>query len=283
MMISTRYLFLIILGSLVLLNLWLNLNYQPACAPSRKLLLLNFVTVAEKFDRRALLRNFYSKTTPYAFVDVKYVIGKPNNTTPELLFKLQMEQAAHGDLTILDSVENMDDGKTWDMISRSIADSKVTGQTYDFVVKGDDDSFIHLPNLVERVLTLPKKSTYFGRFYAGWFMTGMMYLLSWDLVHEISLHPNLPKVGHEDQKVAEWMDELHIGEHRISEETEMYDHPESGGGWAHPYTPKTITIHLAKSDALMTSAMQHFYDSMQKFEKPELSACQKKQRRQWMK
>lgn len=251
-------------------NAWdLERNCDRAYRP-RKLLLVNVMTVAGKRARRQLLRDFYSLTAPASEVDVRFVIGA-NVSAHGNAFELALEQSAHGDLTILEAPENMNDGKTLDMIIRSSADAQKAASrnqrgrstTYDFLVKTDDDTFVHLPNLVSRAASLPKKETYFGRYYDKWFMTGMIYLLSWDLVDQLAANaPDLDRVGNEDLMVAVWLNKLQLAENRISEETELYDYPSTTGGWAHPFTPGTIAVHLCKSDESMLDAMSHFYPSM---------------------
>lgn len=49
--------------------------------------------------------------------------------------------------------------------------------SYDYVMKTDDDVFLHLPNLLNRAMTLSRNGVYFGREVTGKnFMAGAGYM-----------------------------------------------------------------------------------------------------------
>lgn len=59
----------------------------------------------------------------------------------------------------------MNEGKTFhffDYVSHTFPDGM-----YDFVMKTDDDVWLHLPNLDKRLKGLPNEGTYFGRHVGG--------------------------------------------------------------------------------------------------------------------
>ncbi|KAI9202892.1 uncharacterized protein BJ171DRAFT_512542 [Polychytrium aggregatum] len=180
---------------------------------------------------------------------------------------VHFEAINHRDIIILDScTENMDMGKTYsyfEFVGRPHSPSVVgTLQlpAYDYVMKTDDDVFLHLPNLEARLAGIPRNLAYYGRQFSG-FMTGMGYALSYDLVRWISQECEYcaeNKVGQEDFMVAKWM--IHSGKriHWISEDSEHYDAPEFKQGWSHPYTSGTILIHRLKDDKWFMNAAARF-------------------------
>jgi hypothetical protein len=151
----------------------------------------------------------------------------------------------------------MDEGKTLDFF-KSVP---TAFNKHSFVMKADDDVYLHLPNIHKKLQTFPNsKGVYFGR-AAGQFMAGMGYILSWDLAQWIatdafpSEHPN----GQEDALLAWWLTFSRRVSHWESDTTEaLYDAPESLKEWAHPYTPNTLLIHQLKNTSWFLNAAAHF-------------------------
>jgi len=128
-------------------------------------------------------------------------------------------------------------------------------------MKTDDDVFLHIPNLVNKLTTLSKKGLYLGRQVSGFpFMAGMGYVLSWDLVEWIAAsdYPKVNQIGQEDAILAKWLDYSGLVTHKISDENAFYDYPDSGKGWAKPYIPETILIHRLKDAISFIKANMHF-------------------------
>jgi Galactosyltransferase len=82
--------------------------------------------------------------------------GKPSHKSAAEL--LALESKAFNDVIVLDCTENMNGGKTYSYFM-NIAKRK----KYDFIMKADDDVFIHTPNIAKLIAKLPRKGLYFGR------------------------------------------------------------------------------------------------------------------------
>ncbi|KAJ3166497.1 hypothetical protein HDU88_003366 [Geranomyces variabilis] len=238
-----------------------------AAAPTTKTVLVGLFTVPEKIQRRALIRATYLQLKP-PNVDFFFVFGTPS--TPEHRRLLEWEQRAHGDVMVVPCEENMDGGKTFyffNHVAKTYAAAAThnenTEPRYQFVMKADDDVWLHLPNLAARLDALPKDGTYFGREVHGAFMAGMGYALSWDMVAWISADP-FPaenKVGQEDATLAWWLAKGNQVSNWVSEDSEFYDDPSYMEGWAHEYTPGTILIHRLKNETVFLRASAHFLDT----------------------
>ncbi|RKO86162.1 hypothetical protein BDK51DRAFT_12503, partial [Blyttiomyces helicus] len=225
------------------------------------LLFVGILTMPLKFERRSLIRMTYLRLKPPT-VTVAFVICLPG--TPEAARLIALEQSFHRDILVLNCTENMDNGKTYSYFSTVGAPgfSFAGISRWDYVMKTDDDVFIMLPNIADKLADKPREGFFFGRKVSG-FMAGLGYVLSWDLVEWIARDP-FPKndrIGQEDYKTAGWLAKSHLVKHWVSEDNEIYDEPSSGKGWAHPYTPDTLIVHRMKaSDAFLTGAM-HFVGS----------------------
>ncbi|KAJ3147236.1 hypothetical protein HDU86_008072 [Geranomyces michiganensis] len=233
-------------------------------AANAKTVLVGLFTVPEKIQRRALIRATYLQLKP-PNVDFFFVFGTPS--TPENRRLLEWEKRVHGDVMVVPCEENMDGGKTFhffNYVATTFAGAAVDSDLqYQFVMKADDDVWLHLPNLAARLDALPTDGTYFGREVHGAFMAGMGYVLSWDLVAWISddSFPAENKVGQEDSVLAWWLAKGNQIKNWISEEKEFYDDPSYEQGWAHEYTPGTILIHRLKNDTVFMRASAHFLDA----------------------
>ncbi|KAH9276926.1 hypothetical protein BASA83_000438 [Batrachochytrium salamandrivorans] len=119
---------------------------------------------------------------------------------------LELEAAVHNDTIMVDCDENMDDGKTYAYFSY-VGRTYAPG-TYEFIMKADDDVWLHLPNLEKWVQTMPRTGTYFGRHVSKTsFMAGMGYGLSFDLVRWIATdpYPAAHRIGQEDSLLSNWL------------------------------------------------------------------------------
>lgn len=125
------------------------LTKHPNAKSTKKLALVGVLTTAAKFNRRSLIRTTYKNLLP-SNLDFYFVIGQPSDEESRNL--LELESRAHNDIIILPVTENMDEGKTFAYFTTIYQ----TGNEYAYVVKTDDDVFVHLPNLARRLLPLPK-------------------------------------------------------------------------------------------------------------------------------
>ena len=118
--------------------------------------------VPSKLPRRALIRSTYLQLKP-SNLDLFFVFGKPTNDS--VLFLLRQEQKLYKDIMILPTPENMDEGKTYSFFTHvhSLYHNGDDNGGYKFVMKTDDDVFLHLANIEKRVSSLPMNGVFFGR------------------------------------------------------------------------------------------------------------------------
>lgn len=132
-------------------------------------------------QRRNLIRNTYMKHIPDS-VTVKFIVGKSEALDQSAL---QEENDLYRDILYLPIPENMNQGKTFHYFHKIY--TSFFNDPFKFVMKVDEDVFVHLLNLKHKVQSLPEVSTYFGREVTGKnFLAGLGYILSWDLVEWIS-------------------------------------------------------------------------------------------------
>lgn len=123
------------------------------------------MTAWYNFEARAILREAYSRfSIPNTdVVTIRFVVGLPN-PDPGMMRILQWEQERFHDIQILDQFENMNEGKTFEYFSdlaRMYPSDDSSKRPWDYAMKADDDTFINLPNLVERLRFLtPRHDSY---------------------------------------------------------------------------------------------------------------------------
>lgn len=240
-------------------------------------ILIGVFTTARSTERRNLLRLAYGiQSSECAHVTVKFVVGKLKGSEEKLLVGLEILR--HNDILILDCDESINGGKTFAFFS-TLADSEIK---YDYVMKADDDSYLRFDNLGRSLQRLPRTDLYYGYILPcenndphAWYMAGMGYLLSWDLVQWIreSLIPRENSVGTEDQLVADWFNEGKKAKNRVNKKPLFYDHPEFGGQCSHELIPETILIHQLKSQERWVNVLSYFegYRMMSLFPKTQES------------
>lgn len=221
-------------------------NKLKAIVDSERILIAVFTTSKpDKFIRRNLIRNTYLKYKPLHF-DFKFVIGKTQVEEDESL--IAFESSLYHDILHLNVIENMDDGKTIDFFTTIAA-----GKRYRLVMKTDDDVFLHLPNLATEFKRLPSSEVYWGRQVIN-FNAGAGYAVSWDYIQRIASSKSC-------QEGKKWQEDSHVAACINGVLTaplnpeDIYDAPQSGRGWAHPYTSSTLFIHqLKRTDWFLDTA-----------------------------
>ena len=186
-----------------------------------KFLFVGVLTMISKYNRRALIRGCYMRDIPEG-IDVKFIFGKPKNEFEQNL--LDMEGSLYNDIVVLDNEENLDDGKTYHFM-------KWAGglQGYEFLLKTDDDVFLHLNNLNNKLKSIKSElnvveGVYYGRHVPNTiFMAGMGYVLSFDLVYYIAndAYAKQNIKGQEDGLVASWLKHGNKIKHFKTEDVEV--------------------------------------------------------------
>jgi len=77
---------------------------------------------------------------------------------------LQWENDTFGDIHMIDMEENMNDGKSYEYFASMAAiygNGSRDERRWDYVMKVDDDTFLHLGNLVERLRGMRRERVWF--------------------------------------------------------------------------------------------------------------------------
>ncbi|XP_071736038.1 beta-1,3-galactosyltransferase pvg3-like [Rutidosis leptorrhynchoides] len=214
-------------------------------------LLIGILTRADNYDRRHFLRLIYGiQSSPLAQIDIKFVFC--NLTKPEQRVLISLEILRFNDIIILNCPENMNSGKTYTYFSSL---PSILSQPYDYVMKADDDVFLQLSPLASSLHPLPRSDMYYGFVVPCQsmnpfkeYMSGMGYILSWDLVEWIakSVIPKNDTFGPEDKLVGRWLNSSHKARNRFSNKPAMYDYPRTNGRCSHELIPDTIAVHRLK-------------------------------------
>lgn len=229
-------------------------------------IVVGIMSQAEDHHRRTLIRQSY-KRYPNVYsrvknsngtVDVRFVLGLPS--TADHISALVKEYGEHEDIIVLDVPENGDGGKSFRWFLYASSRWRHSGVQY--VLKGDQDTYLRTIPLEKRLMQAPRTL-----FYSGIMMTrshtgvdggaevtfqyagGMAYVLSIDLVHWIA-HSELAarnSAGPEDLLTGFW-----FAASGISVTIDNYDagyhdwKPESSGN-TRPVTNSSIAIHRSYS------------------------------------
>jgi hypothetical protein len=138
-------------------------------------------------------------------------------------------------------------------------------------MKADDDIFFRLPELAASLGAMPRQDAYYGATIPcdsrdtrrGWYMSGMGYALSWDLVEWIAAAEDVTRgrtVGTEDRMVGEWLKSGGKAKNRFNAKPAMYDHPLSvpATECAHQLVPDTIAVHRLKDNPRWAQTLRYF-------------------------
>ncbi|RAL39320.1 hypothetical protein DM860_002853 [Cuscuta australis] len=228
-------------------------------------LLVGIFTRPEKYDRRHLLRLVYKdiQSSPATFtiagpalttvrIDVKFIIcNLSDHDRLKIGAIVALEILRFRDIVLLNCTENMNTGKTHTYFSSL---PRILPR-YDYVMKADDDVYLRMERLAMSLERAPRDDLYYGFVipcpsmnpFVG-YMSGMGYVLSWDLVEWIGRSgiPANNTRGPEDKLVGQWLDAGKRGKNRVNNKPAMYDYPGSNGKCSHQLVPDTIAVHRLK-------------------------------------
>nr|XP_043626123.1 hydroxyproline O-galactosyltransferase GALT3-like [Erigeron canadensis] len=232
--------------------------------------LIGILTLPDQYQRRHFLRLVYgTQTVERGKVDVKFVFC--NLTKEDQTVLVALEIMRYDDIIIMNCTENMNKGKTYTYFS-SLPDmfnneSGGSYPPYHYVMKGDDDTFFRLDNLVESLRPLPRDDLYYGYTIPcshmdpkNHYMSGMGYLVSWDIVEWVS-KSDIPKKhleGPEDRVFGDWLQEGKRGNNRHNAKWSMYNYPEPPTGCTHELWPNTVAVHLLKTQEKWIQTLKYF-------------------------
>ncbi|KAF6174594.1 hypothetical protein GIB67_006246 [Kingdonia uniflora] len=227
------------------------INPPLITVPAKFSVLIGILTRPNSYDRRHFLRLIYGiQSSPIADIDVKFVFC--NLTKDEQRVFIALEIMRFNDIFILNCTENMNSGKTYTYFSSL---PRILPRTYDYVMKADDDVFLRLAPLAISLRPLPRTDLYYGFVipcasqnpYVN-YMSGMGFLLSWDLVVWIgdSQIPANDTYGPEDKLVGRWLKMGNKAKNRFTDKPAMYDYPGTNGKCSHDLIPKTVAVHRLK-------------------------------------
>ncbi|RDX79838.1 hypothetical protein CR513_39676, partial [Mucuna pruriens] len=233
-------------------------------------ILIGIPTLPDQHLRRHLLRLVYGTQPPPpgAKIDVKFVFCNLTKEDQKLLVALEIMR--YDDIIILNCEENMNNGKTltyFSSLPELLNDAVAPYPPYHYVMKADDDTYLRLNSLVESLKPLPREDLYYGYVIPCQsmdpflrYMSGMGYLVSWDIVEWIrgSDIPRKRFQGPEDKVFGEWMREGGKGKNRYNAKWSMYNFPEPPTACTHDLWPDTIAVHLLKNQDKWIRTLTYF-------------------------
>ncbi|KAI4338781.1 hypothetical protein MLD38_023794 [Melastoma candidum] len=226
-------------------------------------ILIGVLTRADLYAHRHFLRMLYGiQSSPLAEIDVKFVFC--NLTKPEQRILIALEIQRFNDIVILNCTENMNSGKTH-MYFSSLP--RILPRLYNYVMKADDDVYIRLEPLARSLAPLPRSDLYYGFVIPCnsmnpfvEYMSGMGYILSWDLVEWIADAdiPEFYRYGSEDKMVAQWLKMGNKAKNRFTNKPAMYDYPGTNGRCSHELIPETVAVHRLKRWDQWSRVLEYF-------------------------
>ncbi|KAK7262703.1 hypothetical protein RJT34_30279 [Clitoria ternatea] len=239
--------------------------------PDNLRILIGILTLPDQYLRRHLLRLVYGTQPPPsgAKIEVKFIFCNLTKEDQKILVALEIMR--YDDVIILNCKENMNKGKTLSYFSslpELLLDDVVSAYPpYHYVMKTDDDTYLRLNSLVESLKPLPREDLYYGYVIPCrsmdpfvQYMSGMGYLVSWDIVEWIrdSEIPRKQFEGPEDKVFGEWMREGRKGKNRYNAKWSMYNFPEPPTACTHELWPDTTAVHLLKNQEKWIRTLKYF-------------------------
>lgn len=194
-------------------------------------LLLVVMSAPSHYAERNVIRESWAQSLPNG-ASVRFAVGSRN--LPDEVFKnIKQEEKVHGDLLLLEDIE-----ESYSSLTRKLLSTlKWVSQhvRYNFLMKVDEDSFVRVDKILDELLSKPQERLYWG-FFDGrahvkrsgkWSETGFVlcdrylpyalgggYVISKDLVTYVANNADLLKqFNSEDVSLGTWLGPLDI--HRI--------------------------------------------------------------------
>ncbi|XP_031479823.1 uncharacterized protein LOC116250333 [Nymphaea colorata] len=237
-------------------------------APSFRLLIGVF-TDPRNYLHRNFLRLVYGTQRPeISVIDVKFVFC--NLTDEEQQVFVAVEIMRFDDIIILNCNEKEDGGKTYSYLSSmpNMFDSPPGSRPtpYDYVMKVNDDTFVHIGGLEVSMKSMAREDMYCGFQSACQKMDqarspSMAYVLSWDLTKLVggSSYAKAHQVGLQQLFAGDdgQREGRRAAKNRYSGKAYMYD---SHGTHAcgHELNPNTIAIYGLKDERKWIQALTYF-------------------------
>lgn len=248
---------------------FLTLNFTSDPADDDIRILIGILTLPDQYHRRNFLRMIYgTQSLAGAKVDVKFVFCNLTKEDQKVLVALEIMR--YDDIIILNCTENMNNGKTYTYFSslpEMLNSTEGPSPPYHYVMKADDDTYLRLDNLVESMRPLPREDLYYGYVIPCpsmdpfvHYMSGMGYLVSWDIVEwiRVSEIPKKHMEGPEDKVFGDWIREGRRGKNRHTAKWAMYNYPEPPTRCTHELWPNTIAVHLLKNQEKWIQTLSYF-------------------------
>ncbi len=234
-------------------------------------ILVGIWSVADKYELRHVIRKLYLRQQQSLIgdnVDFKFIIGTPPPYkwySDKLMSQLILENDTYGDIIILDVIENMNDGKAY-YFWKWVGDHFSSLQ-YDYVVKTDDDVFIHFQNLALNLRPLSRNYLYYGYNSNNEFIVGILVVLSIDQVHMIASFPfhRDEWSGPEDIMLGSWLrNRLNEKLNLIGEFCLIFNDPRILTTylpflWQPWASPQSVAIHWIKSTHAWNAIMDLYF------------------------
>jgi hypothetical protein len=213
---------------------------------------IGIFTTKEKASRRQMIRDTYLQHKPNN-IEYKFVV-----VASQIPDDLQEEIDIYHDILPLNMTqENMNDGKTYEFF-KTMSETRMNDKI-DFVLKADDDSYLHLNRIEYDLSHTNRNMSYWGYLVGETFMGGECYGLSFDLVDWVAESP-IPKrykEGNEDSQVQKWFRWSNIDDQVQYEvrNCRIHDYIDSGSFYSKEIDlDNSMVVHYLKKD-------QHFLDT----------------------
>jgi hypothetical protein len=236
-------------------------EWVPANPYVEKKLLIAFFSRPTEYDRRGLIRTALEDRLHPSICDLVFVL---NEKTPLVI----MEQHSFGDLIVRDNVSIADGEETLDFFRHLYRQQQDRIRpSYDYIIKLETDSFVHIENLMQKLQSIPDHGVYLGRSAVNSedeglrFMSGMGYVVSGDVAQDIavSTYPIQTKMQFEDVQIGNVIANLGRKVNYISEEEDFADHPRGHNGNKKTFSQSAIVVHACREDLYYMHSIRHFY------------------------